>query len=520
MRELALIAPLTVETLKLPLSPYLLPRLVNEQPMNTLTTPTTQDLLTHTLAFCDECLNRQEFAKAWQALCRAVALAPNRADVLSHRGRLALFLKDTQTAQRDFAEALKNDPRCSAALSGLARYHWLRGELAEAEAAADSALGIDAADEEAGQVKAEIEAKRLKSRQDGLSKTNSRSASQLVAPTKPLPAPGNEGCCDAVSRACLVKSNGDVYPCCFSAQWDFMKLGNLREMEFEELWRSRRAEELRECSRRGKMPCPSCLVPRWRNIQPRNPVGNPVPGKQTCGLADIVMMQIEPSTFCNGRCYMCVLDVTDKTEIDYPKIIRAMQQMSLRSVNLVGGEVFFAPRIDPFLAWLYETDQKTKRLGLSMTSNGAIPESRIAELVSYYTSFDVTFLGTTPEIEKAVSGLNYERKLAFMKRLVKARHEHDYQGRPRLRLGISLTIVPTNFHQIPDAITLAGELGVDFLNYNYDGIVVQFIHSFPKIANQVREGLRQKLQQPQPFHIVTEPLKGLQLLTAPARGAE
>ena len=117
-----------------------------------------QDLLIHTLAFCDDCLNRQDYTAAWQALCRAVSLDPNRADVLSHRGRLALFLKDTETAQRDFAAAIKLDPRCSAALSGLARCHWQLGEPAEAEAAAYRALDIDPLDENAIQIKTDLQA--------------------------------------------------------------------------------------------------------------------------------------------------------------------------------------------------------------------------------------------------------------------------------------------------------------------------------------------------------------------------
>lgn len=129
--------------------------------MNSETITPAQDLLSHTLAYCDECLNRQDFSAAWQALCQAVNLAPNRADVLSHRGRLALLIKDSETAQRDFAQALKIDPGCAAAWAGLARYHWQQSALGEAEAAVTRALSIDPADEDAIQLKAEIYGARL-----------------------------------------------------------------------------------------------------------------------------------------------------------------------------------------------------------------------------------------------------------------------------------------------------------------------------------------------------------------------
>ena len=162
--------------------------------MNASTTSPAQDLLSHTLAFCDDCLNRQDFTAAWQALSRAVSMAPNRADVLIHRGRLALFLKDTETAQRDFAAALKIDPRCSAALSGLARCYMQQADPTEAEAAADLAMGIDPADEEAAQVKAEIQAERRSAQPRRLSSMDSRATpaerGEFVPTAGGGPAPG------------------------------------------------------------------------------------------------------------------------------------------------------------------------------------------------------------------------------------------------------------------------------------------------------------------------------------------
>lgn len=118
-------------------------------------------LLGHTLAFCNECLNRDDLNGAWQALCRARALAPDSTDVLNHRGRLALILNDPATARGDFTEALKIDPACSAALAGLARYHLAQGEASEAEAAATRALALNAGEEEARGVLAELQAVRL-----------------------------------------------------------------------------------------------------------------------------------------------------------------------------------------------------------------------------------------------------------------------------------------------------------------------------------------------------------------------
>ena len=162
--------------------------------MDIPTTPPAEDLLSHTLAFCGDCLNREDYTAAWQALCRAVSLAPQRPDILSHRGRLALFLKDSGTAQRDFAEALKLDPRCSAALSGLARCYMQQGDPAAAETAADRALGIDPADEESAGVKAEIQAERRSAQPRQLSSMDSRATpaerGDFVPTVGGGPAPG------------------------------------------------------------------------------------------------------------------------------------------------------------------------------------------------------------------------------------------------------------------------------------------------------------------------------------------
>lgn len=141
------------------------------QTMNTQTISPVEDLLGRTLAFCTDCLGRDDYPGAWQALCRAIGLAPNRADILIHRGHLALFLKDAEAARCDFAAALKIAPDCASAYCGLARFHMLQGDLAEAEAAADRALALDPAHEDATQLRTEIQEEATVSRTDGSNRT-------------------------------------------------------------------------------------------------------------------------------------------------------------------------------------------------------------------------------------------------------------------------------------------------------------------------------------------------------------
>ena len=119
-----------------------------------------EEQLNTALMLCNDCLNRQDFPAARQALDRAIELSPNNAGIRVHRGRLALLLNDEARAAQDFAAALRLDPRCAAAHAGVARLFFRCQQLPEAEQAADRALGLDAAEEEALQVKAECAAQR------------------------------------------------------------------------------------------------------------------------------------------------------------------------------------------------------------------------------------------------------------------------------------------------------------------------------------------------------------------------
>ena len=49
--------------------------------------------LNQVLVDCNDCLNRSDFSGALKLLDHAVDLSPDNPEILSHRGRLLLFLK-------------------------------------------------------------------------------------------------------------------------------------------------------------------------------------------------------------------------------------------------------------------------------------------------------------------------------------------------------------------------------------------------------------------------------------------
>jgi acetyltransferase-like isoleucine patch superfamily enzyme/SAM-dependent methyltransferase len=108
--------------------------------------------LNQVLVDCNDCLNRSDFSAALKLLDHAIDLSPGNPEILSHRGRLLLFLKKFDRARADFAEAAQIDARSAPTLSGLARCHFEKGDHAKAGICARRALDLDPANREAGEI--------------------------------------------------------------------------------------------------------------------------------------------------------------------------------------------------------------------------------------------------------------------------------------------------------------------------------------------------------------------------------
>jgi ubiquinone/menaquinone biosynthesis C-methylase UbiE len=126
--------------------------------------------LNQALVDCNDCLNRSDFSGALKLLDHAVDLSPGNPEILSHRGRLLLFLKEFDRARADFAEAAQVDARSAPTLSGLARCHFEKESYHEAETCARRALEIDPKNQEAREIIFALEkfarAKSAKARKD------------------------------------------------------------------------------------------------------------------------------------------------------------------------------------------------------------------------------------------------------------------------------------------------------------------------------------------------------------------
>jgi acetyltransferase-like isoleucine patch superfamily enzyme/tetratricopeptide (TPR) repeat protein len=114
-------------------------------------------LLNQALVKCNDCLNQGEFGGALKALDGAIQLAPANPDILNHRARLLVFLKEYALAFADFEKAAQIDPSHVLANAGLARCHFDKGSYSEAEAFAHRALTADPQNLEAAEVLSGVE---------------------------------------------------------------------------------------------------------------------------------------------------------------------------------------------------------------------------------------------------------------------------------------------------------------------------------------------------------------------------
>ncbi len=116
------------------------------------TAPPSLDVVQQALESCQHFITQADYSSALVTLNRVINLAPNDVAILCQRGRIKLLQKDFAAARGDFSEALRFNPSCASAFSGLARLHVDVGNAMEAEFNAYRALGLDPANTEAATV--------------------------------------------------------------------------------------------------------------------------------------------------------------------------------------------------------------------------------------------------------------------------------------------------------------------------------------------------------------------------------
>jgi MoaA/NifB/PqqE/SkfB family radical SAM enzyme len=258
--------------------------------------------------------------------------------------------------------------------------------------------------------------------------------------------------CNALWGGIDIDYNGDIHNCCARA----VNIGNINETPFEEIWNGEKIKQLRALSHKNKLFCGNCGQ-FWRTMK-LDEVASSLPLESDPGL--VKYMLLTPSHFCNASCYMCSQDHRNRETVNYEKIKEILLITKPDHLILAGGEVFYAPGIEEFMEWL-KKERPVKNIG--MNTNGAIPEKFIDYWLEIFEYVDFSILGTTPEVLESVMRIKFDTVMKNAKKLIELRG-----NKKRPRITWAYTTVPTNFHEAPDAVLKAEDMGFDALGFAVD----------------------------------------------------
>lgn len=176
-----------------------------------------------------------------------------------------------------------------------------------------------------------------------------------------------------------------------------------------------------------------------------------------------LLISIDPR--CNLKCPQCRKDFykLDEAEerllnLQYERI-RDCGWMQNTNLAMAGyGEVFFSPI---YRQILYDT--ATRRPSIGLISNGLlITEEEIQHLLEIYDhiGINISIDAATSETYKKIRGGNFELLLSNIRNIVRHRANGEIA-----RITLSYVTQRSNFKEIPQAIALAHDLGVDKIEF-------------------------------------------------------
>lgn len=183
---------------------------------------------------------------------------------------------------------------------------------------------------------------------------------------------------------------------------------------------------------------------------------------------------IIPTYRCNLRCKMC-----NQYEGDYKQglsqITPGTDELTLEQwkaviddiapwhphVNLFGGEPLLYKQIMPFISYI-----KSNNLSCSIATNGVLVEKYAKELVESRIEAVNISLDGPEKVNDLIRGVpNAFQKVVRGIRTLQDLKQQAHVSRPRIHLNCVMTA--WNYEHVPDVVTLAGELGIDGLNFQH-----------------------------------------------------
>ena len=270
----------------------------------------------------------------------------------------------------------------------------------------------------------------------------------------------HENFCWATFNALFIRASGHAFPCC-GYQGPDVCVGNIHTDSVDDILHGASAMMNRKLSASLQLSCSHC------SFRPKsyNPDGATLSAKDIFSWNEksLRKLQFEIGYFCNSRCSFCDQPHLRKDSLPLDKIKEIISRCEPEEIQLQGGEFYYNEGAVDFLSWLAEHKGAAK---IMMHTNCVIPPKKAELFVESMDFLSLNLYGGSAGTFEAVTGLKFEKAIAFIEELVAVR---DRKGRSKdLTLALKMTTTPTTFHEIPDVILLADRLGVDNVRFSFD----------------------------------------------------
>ena len=254
-----------------------------------------------------------------------------------------------------------------------------------------------------------------------------------------------------------VTTNGDVFMCCFD--WLPMPVGNILETPLMDIWKGKRATDLRvsiidRSFRFCKPSCPFLANPRGPVMRGRGP-SSPLP------LTLIHRLTLSYDPTCNLECPSCrtsTLGKAEKTDLIHDKIIHSDILKRVKLLYLSGyGDPVASPRYWSLLRNL-ESLPINPDLTVRLHTNGLLltPEKweKLGSSAKRITNISISIDAASEKTYKLNRGGSWQQlheNLAFISKL------------PGIRLEMNFVVQTNNFREMPDFVEMAFKYSVQHI---------------------------------------------------------
>jgi len=276
----------------------------------------------------------------------------------------------------------------------------------------------------------------------------------------------------------FINPSGEIFSCCHDKPGI---LGNIYKTDLHTVWtKNNKLKVYRLLSLKNRLFC--FLMCNLLEPNQTQAIKNlPYPKR----------IKIEYGQLCNLRCIMCRQDHRSKTMLNNEILKENIQWSRVQEITLQGGEILCMKNAKEFYLWL----TKTLRKKVDIITNGSLINDEWAEhLIRGSNWIQLSINAATKNTYELISqGMYFNKVIDTIKKLVHL----NKQNFSKTKIKLHYTIIPENFHEIPDAILLADALGCDEISFSYDPSLEDFLLKNPLLKVRIQKKINKLINEGQ-----------------------